>query len=86
MKDKFLDFIKKSTTPYHAVAQLKAMLTEAGFAELSEGEDWVLSSGGAYFTVRNGSSLIAFRSLSRRRTTIRPLSRLRARIPARIFA
>lgn len=62
MKDKFLDFIKKSTTPYHAIAVLRDMLSEAGFTELCEGEDWELAEGGAYFTVRNGTSLIAFRN------------------------
>ncbi len=37
------------------------MLSEAGFTELLEEENWDLKAGGQYYVRRNGSSLIAFR-------------------------
>ncbi len=55
------DFIERSPTSYHAVAELQRMLEENGFERLYEGEDWKLDGGKGYYTVRNGSSIIAFR-------------------------
>ncbi len=55
-----LSFIKKSKSCFHAVKNIKDILVEAGFCELCEGDGWALSHGGKYFTVRNGSSIIAF--------------------------
>ena len=40
---------------------LRRELLAAGFAELPESRRWELVPGGAYFTVRNGSSILAFR-------------------------
>ena len=54
-------FLKESPTCFHAAANLKRMLLEAGFTELSESRRWDLKPGGQYFTTRNGSSVIAFR-------------------------
>ena len=56
-----MDFLKKSPTAFHAVANLRAELLEAGFTELPERTRWNLTQGGCYFTTRNGSSIIAFR-------------------------
>lgn len=56
-----IDFLKKSPTAFHAVANLRAELLEAGFTELPERTRWNLVPGGRYFTTRNGSSIIAFR-------------------------
>ena len=55
------DFIKNSPSAYHTVDTVKGALAEAGYSELYEGAEWKLSAGGKYFTVRNGTSLIAFR-------------------------
>ncbi|HSG62184.1 MAG TPA: M18 family aminopeptidase [Pseudomonadales bacterium] len=55
-----LDFLRASPTPFHAVSSASAMLVEAGFKALSEGDNWQLEAGGKYFTTRNDSSLIAF--------------------------
>lgn len=55
-----LSFIRSSKSCFHAVENIKSMLTEAGFCELCESDKWTLSHGGKYFTVRNGSSIIAF--------------------------
>lgn len=56
-----LDFLEHSPSPYHAVANMTAMLDEAGFVRLEEGEHWSLSEGKDYYVTRNGSALLAFR-------------------------
>ncbi len=55
-----LQFIKKSPTAFQAVDTMKAMLKEAGYTELSEGERWKLKKGTSYFVERGGSALAAF--------------------------
>ena len=57
----FLEFVKKSPTSFHAVANARAELEAAGFLFLDEKEAWKVKAGGAYFTTRGDSSLIAFR-------------------------
>ncbi|ORY74822.1 peptidase M18 aminopeptidase I [Protomyces lactucae-debilis] len=60
--DGFVDFINASPTHYHAVRQLTADLTAAGFQRLSECRDWSTSirQGGKYYVTRNGTSVVAF--------------------------
>ena len=60
IKDLF-SFIQAAKTPFHAVAEAKKLLLEAGFTALNEADEWNLLPGHAYFTDRNGSALIAFR-------------------------
>lgn len=55
-----LGFLKKSPTAFHAVNELKNMLSAEGYTELSELDEWKVAPGGKYYTVRNGSSIIAF--------------------------
>ncbi|HFD81271.1 MAG TPA: M18 family aminopeptidase [Gammaproteobacteria bacterium] len=55
-----IDFIRRSPTPFHATAQLRRRLEEAGFSALPEGAHWRLEPGGRYLVTRNDSSLIAF--------------------------
>ncbi|MCV6590802.1 MAG: M18 family aminopeptidase [Marinobacterium sp.] len=55
-----LDFLYESVTPFHAVAAMARMLTEAGFQKMDEADHWSPQAGGRYFTVRNGSSIIAW--------------------------
>ena len=55
-----LEYIKKSPTCFHAVKTLEERLCSEGYEKLAEG-GWQLKEGGKYYTVRNGSSLIAFR-------------------------
>lgn len=58
-----LDFIKRSPTPFHAVAVMTERLERAGFTRLSEGDIWHRGSGplqGRFFVTRNDSSVIAF--------------------------
>ncbi len=56
-----LAFLAASPSCYHVVSNIGALLTGAGYRELSEAELWRLAEGGRYYSVRNGSSLIAFR-------------------------
>lgn len=56
-----LNFIEKSPSCFHVVANAAGILEAEGFRELKETGEWDLSSGEGYYVVRNGSSLIAFR-------------------------
>ena len=56
-----MEFLKKSPSTFHAVENLRQELLAAGFVELPESRRWEIVPGGAYFTVRNGSSILAFR-------------------------
>lgn len=61
INSELFEFIKNSPSAYHTVASVKTELVKNGFTELSEGENWQLSSGAGYFVTRNGTSVIAFR-------------------------
>ena len=55
-----LDFIDASPSPWHVAATVAQRLESQGFEALREEEGWQLESGGRYFVVRGGSSVIAF--------------------------
>lgn len=57
-----LDFLNESPTPWHAVQAMTRQLDAAGFQALDEREEWHLDEGQGYYVVRNGSSLVAFRT------------------------
>lgn len=57
-----LSFLNTSPTPWHAVHEMTRRLDAAGFIALDEREDWQLAPGQGYYAVRNGSSLVAFRT------------------------
>ena len=59
--DGLLAFLRRATTPFHAVAALAEALEEAGYSALPEDRSWSLAPGGRYYVTRNGSSLVAFR-------------------------
>lgn len=56
-----LAFIHESPTAFHAVASIRAQLDREGFTYLPEGAAWEVRPGGAYYTQRNGSSIVAWR-------------------------
>lgn len=56
-----LRFIDESPSAFHAVSALRARFDEAGFVFLPEAQTWSCKPGGCYYTVRNGSSIIAFK-------------------------
>ena len=58
--DGLLDFLRRSPTPFHAVANMATQLEAHGFQRLRESDRWDLRPEGRYYTVRNGSSLVAF--------------------------
>ncbi len=57
-----LNFIKKSPTAFHAVAEIVSILEKDGFTELSEGDRWSVKPGGKYYVKRNNSSIIAVKT------------------------
>ncbi len=61
------DFLAAAKTAYHTVDALRERLRLSGYSEIYEGDNTELRDGGKYYTVRNGSSLIAFRYNSRAR-------------------
>lgn len=60
INEKLFQFIEKSPTPFHAVKNCKDILTEKGFSELKECNEWELVPQGKYFVTRNDSSIVAF--------------------------
>jgi len=56
-----LGFLDASPTPFHAVQQMTDLLDLSGFQALDERTVWQLAPGAGYYTVRNGSSIIAWR-------------------------
>lgn len=58
---RLLDFIQECPSMFHTVATLRETLDREGFEYLPEGAAWNLQRGKGYYTVRNGSSLVAFR-------------------------
>ena len=57
------EFIKNSPSAYHAVDSVKAMLDKEGYTELYECDKWKLTVDGKYYVIRNGTSIIAFRTV-----------------------
>ncbi|KAH9768999.1 Aspartyl aminopeptidase [Citrus sinensis] len=55
-----LDYLNESWTPFHATAEAKRLLIDAGFELLNENDEWELKPGGRYFFTRNMSCLVAF--------------------------
>ncbi|MCY4358634.1 MAG: M18 family aminopeptidase [Gammaproteobacteria bacterium] len=55
-----LDFLQQSPTAFHAVANMKVQLEEAGFQILDEASAWQLQADKGYLVTRNDSALIAF--------------------------
>ena len=56
------EFIKNSPSAYHAVNTVKRLLDSEGYTELYECDRWKLSVDGKYYVIRNGTSIIAFRT------------------------
>ena len=56
-----MSFLDASPSVYHAVANLKTELKNAGYTPLFEGESWNLIPGGKYYLTRGGSAIMAFR-------------------------
>ena len=61
MTEGLFRFIDNSPTAFHAVSNAAEMLEKAGYARITGEEAAGVKPGGRYYTVRNGSALIAFR-------------------------
>ena len=53
-------FVTQSPSSFHAVATVSETLVDAGYTELSEGEDWAGIARGNRYLVRRDGSVIAF--------------------------
>jgi len=58
--DSLFNFLDRSPTAFHAVAELRRQLLEAHMTELFEHERWQLEKGRGYFVVRENAALVAF--------------------------
>lgn len=58
--EQLLAFIEKSPSCFHAIKNMKEILSADGFTELKEEEKWEIKKGGRYFVTRNDSSIVAF--------------------------
>jgi aspartyl aminopeptidase len=55
-----LQFVNRSPTPFHAVAETVARLEAQGYRRLDEAEAWEVDRGDKVYVVRGGGSLAAF--------------------------
>lgn len=55
----FISFLQEATTPFHATQALAKRLEAADFTYLDERDAWSISATGRFYSIRNGSSLIA---------------------------
>lgn len=58
--NKFINFVNKARSPWHATEVVRAQLVQQGFKHLQEKENWQLQPNGKYFFTRNGSTIVAF--------------------------
>ena len=56
-----MNFLDRSPTPWHAVANISEHLEHRGFIRLDERTAWCLEAGASYFTVRSDGALVAWR-------------------------
>lgn len=56
-----LEFIQSSPSMFHTISTIQSYLDTAGFTYLPEKDAWKVERGGAYYTIRNNSSIIAFK-------------------------
>lgn len=58
--EELIQFIENSPTCFQAVATMKEILEQEGYAELKEKDKWSIKEGGNYYVTRNDSAIIAF--------------------------
>jgi len=59
--DRLTNFLDRSPTPWHAVANIAQHLERSGFIRLDERAAWCLEAGATYFVVRSDGALVAWR-------------------------
>lgn len=55
------DFLNAGVSPFHAAAAAAALLEANGYLYCPESAAWALAPGGKYYTMRNGSAVLAWR-------------------------
>ena len=58
--ERFFQYLKRGTSPFHVVIESVEMLEQAGFQPLELKQAWSVEPGGKYYMVHHGSALIAF--------------------------
>lgn len=61
ISNELIQFIESSPSMFHSIKTIRTYLDEAGFTYLPESKAWDVKAGGKYYTIRNHSSLIAFK-------------------------
>lgn len=61
ISQELLTFIQNSPSMFHSISSIQKYLDEAGFIYLPEETKWNLEKGKNYYTIRNHSSIIAFK-------------------------
>ena len=56
-----LSFIEKSPSMFHSISTISSYLEKEGFLYVPEDTTWHLEKGKNYYTIRNHSSIIAFK-------------------------
>ena len=56
-----VEFVRACPSMFHTAVAIRARLDAAGFAYLPEGDAWAMEPGGRYYTVRNNSSVVAWK-------------------------
>ena len=61
ISNELIQFIESSPSMFHSIKTIRTYLEEDGFTYLPESCAWAVKEGGKYYTIRNHSSLIAFK-------------------------
>ncbi len=61
ISQELLTFIQESPSMFHSISSIRKYLDDANFTYLPENTSWNLEKGNHYYTIRNHSSLIAFK-------------------------
>ncbi|MBI5273269.1 MAG: M18 family aminopeptidase [Chlamydiia bacterium] len=59
--DSFMQFLDRSSSPFHAAHEIISTLRKTGFTALKEGAQWSLEPGKGYFLCRGDALVAAFR-------------------------
>ncbi len=61
LAEELVGFIGRSPSMFHTACTIREYLDAAGFTYLPESDVWHVDRGGSYYTVRNNSSVVAFK-------------------------
>ncbi len=59
--ERLVEFVRACPSMFHTAATVRKRLEEAGFAYLPEASAWSQEPGGSYYTIRNNSSVVAWK-------------------------